>query len=150
MTEFVEIIGRDGKRRRARRGECLADGERFSLPMTFMDSALRDALVEKYGGDVIRVVDAAGRQAGHRPGFLFDRNNALADSACDEPYRKRLERLDARNRRAGLDDDDEDGDDGRRQEMDERQMTLDELQARAESEYQKRCARMREAWRTKS
>jgi hypothetical protein len=54
-----------------------------------------------------------------------------------------------RNRRAGLDDDGEEGDHGRDQETDARQMTLDELQARAESAYADRCARMREAWRAR-
>src|SRR5262245_24911594 len=49
--QIVEIVDRHGRRRRAKRGETLRDGERFSLPMTFMDSALQNALVEKYGGN---------------------------------------------------------------------------------------------------
>jgi hypothetical protein len=152
MSEFVEIVDCHGRRCRVRKGEILADGEKFSLPMQFMDSQLRDTLVEKYGGGAVRVVDAAGLPAGNKPGFLFDHSNVLADSAAEPAYRERVERPDAtmRNRRAGLDDDDEHGGDGRHQEMDAGQMTLDELQARAESEYQKRCARMREAWRTRS
>ena len=35
----VEIVDRHGRRRRARPGEVLADGERFALPMQFMDHA---------------------------------------------------------------------------------------------------------------
>lgn len=50
--QIVEIIGRGGRRRRARKGEMLADGERFSLPMSFMDAQARevaDVLAAKYG-----------------------------------------------------------------------------------------------------
>jgi hypothetical protein len=75
-----------------------------------MDAVLRDALLEKYrgGGDAIRVVDAAGLPAGHRPGYLFDRNNALADSVAEAAYRERVQRLDAKARERRRPDDDDD------------------------------------------
>jgi hypothetical protein len=169
MSEhFAEIVGRDGRRRRARKGEILADGERFSLPMQFMDSQLHDQLVEKYsGGDAIRVVDAAGLPAGHRPGFLFDQN-ALGDSPGDVAYRERLVRLDANARKRCQPDDDDDEDNDarhrkteleRRQRLarkaaqetfgpDARQLTLDELEAAAAAAYEARSERMRNAWRS--
>ena len=92
MSEFVEIIGRDGKRRRARKGEVLADGEKFSLPLRFMDAVMRDALAEKFGGPA-RVVDTSGAPAGNRPGFIgLDRDTALADAA-EQAYRDRMARI---------------------------------------------------------
>jgi hypothetical protein len=148
MSEiYAEIIGRDGRRRRAKKGEQLQDGERMSIPMIFQDSG---------GSNVISVVDAAGLPSGHRPGFLFDCNTVLADSAGDAAYRERCERLDAkaRKRRQADDEDDGDGADGRQQETeferrqrlarkaaqatmgtDARQLTLDELREQVEIAY---------------
>jgi hypothetical protein len=113
-----------------------------------MDAVLRDALLEKYrgGGDAIRVVDAAGLPAGHRPGYLFDRNNALADSVAEAAYRERVQRLDAKARKRRRPDDDDDRyqetERERRQRLarkaaeatmgaDARQPTLDEARAAA-------------------
>jgi hypothetical protein len=151
MTEqFVEIVDRDGRRRRARRGECLADGERFSMPMQFMDAVMHDELIAKYRkDDVIRVVDTAGAPAGHRPGFLYNPRSAHADSPGDGAYRKRVQRLEdmAQSRRVDLPVNG--GNDHHHQQTDSRQLSLDALQAQAESAYRERCARMQEAWRAR-
>jgi hypothetical protein len=40
--QIVEIVDRHGPRRRAKKGEVLVDGERFTLPMQFMDAAARE------------------------------------------------------------------------------------------------------------
>jgi hypothetical protein len=146
MSDFVEIIGADGKRRRARRGETLADGERFSLPMTFMDAQLRDALVEKYGDAAIRVVDTAGLPAGHRPGFLYDHSKAFGNSPGDVAYREKLQRLDAmaRERRWAGNAPRQESE----QQVDVRQMILDEARAAADAAREARDERMRNAWRS--
>ena len=78
----LEIIGRDGRRRRARKGETLADSQRFTMPMALMDAAARevaDRLADKYGGGSgIRVVDTAG----YRLGFLLVADRALHDAGA--------------------------------------------------------------------
>ena len=68
--QIVEIIGRDGKRRRARKGEVLADGEKFIIPMTFQDAQMRDALVEKFSDDTIQVVEFLRLARWPSPGLL--------------------------------------------------------------------------------
>lgn len=169
MSDIVEIIDRYGRRRRAKKGEVLQDGERFSIPMTFMDAQLRDALVEKFGDSVIRVVDAGGAPAGHRPGFLFDSGDRTLADAAQRAYDARTERMTRKRRRPGDDDDDDDdnkGDDRRRAARetgrerrqalarkaaveamgkDARQPTLDELEAI--TAYNERSERMRNSWR---
>jgi hypothetical protein len=52
MTSYIEIEDKFGKRRRARPGDKLADGERMIVPSVFMDAAARetrDVLAQKYG-----------------------------------------------------------------------------------------------------
>ena len=110
--DFVEIVDRHGRRRRAKKGEVLADGERMVVSMVFQDAALRDALTEKYRKDAAPyVIDTTGGLAGHRPGFLFDPRTALADSPGDIAYRERLYAM-ARRRRQPDDDGHEDDDGG--------------------------------------
>ena len=70
----VEIISRDGRRRRMRKGEVLQDGEVMSIPprMAFFDGReVADYLATKYSA-AVHVVDAAGIPAGNKPGFLRD------------------------------------------------------------------------------
>jgi hypothetical protein len=172
MSDF-EIIDRHGKRRRGRKGEILRDGERAVVAMTFMDQQFHDALVEKHRrDDAVRVVDAAGLPAGFRPGYAFDSSNALADAAAEAAYRERVEQVDVKTRKRRRPDDDDDEDDDRDNDLrretemerrqrlarkaaqetrgtDARQMTLDELQARAETAYQERVQRISNAWRTR-
>ena len=128
--QIVEIIGRDGKRRRARKGEVLADGEKFIIPMTFQDAQMRDALVEKFSDDTIQVVDSCGLPAGHRPGFLFDRDHdpALAEAAR-EAYESRSRRMATAWQRKGEQQDADHHKDRQDAVPDQalRQRTLDEL-----------------------
>jgi hypothetical protein len=52
MPEFVEIVDRYGRRRRARPGEIPRDGEHIAFPMTFMDAEAREVahfMHQKYG-----------------------------------------------------------------------------------------------------
>jgi hypothetical protein len=170
---FVEVVDRHGRRRRARKGETLCDGETMRVPMRFVDAQLHDELVEKHRrDDAVGVVDAAGLPAGFRPGYAFDSSNALADAAAEAAYRERVEQLDAKTRKRCRPDDDDDEDDDRDNDLrretemerrqrlvrkaaqetrgtDARQMTLDELQARAETAYQERVQRISNAWRTR-
>jgi hypothetical protein len=150
MSEFIEIIDRHGRRRRARKGEVLADGERFSLPMQFMDAAARevaDHLAAKYGA--IRVIDGSGVAAGHKPGFLYDSVNAHLHDAATISYQQRS----ARMRSAWRDNKDRQADVGNRQhdggadERPPRAATLAELCAKVDQAREARDARMRNAWK---
>jgi hypothetical protein len=170
MSDF-EIIDRHGKRRRGRKGEILRDGERAVVGMTFMDQQFHDALVEEHRDAVVRVVDAAGQPAGHRPGFLMLDGNALGDSAAEAAYSERLARLDATMRKRRRPDDDGEGDGRgtdlprgtemeRRQALarkaaratlgsDARPLTLDEARAAADAAREARDERLRNGWRTR-
>jgi hypothetical protein len=92
MSAFIEITDRHGRRRRARPGEVMKDGERIFLPPQFMDAAA--VLAEKYGPHAV---------TDHRPqGFV--RGYALADSSLrDEAakaYEEKRARLDSSRRHA--------------------------------------------------
>jgi hypothetical protein len=156
MSEpFAEIIGRDGRRRRAKKGDVLADGERVVVSMSFMDAALHDELVAKHRGDaVVRVVDAAGQPAGHRPGFLMlDRDPALVDAAA-EAYAERSRRLETAWQPRDPDQHGGHCADHRRGHQDltrdraSRPLTLDEARAAADAAREARDERLRNAWRS--
>jgi hypothetical protein len=145
MSEnFVEIVDRYGRRRRARRGEVLADGERFSLPMTFMDAQLYDALIEKHAGPA----RAAGALAGHRPGFLLlDRDSVLVDAAT-EAYEARTRRMATawQRRHADHQNDHRGGHQDLACGREARPATLDEARAAADAAREARDERLRTAW----
>ena len=89
----VEIIGRDGRRRRMRKGECLKDGETMSIPhgMAFFDGReVADYLAAKY---TVHVVDGAGSPAGHRPDFIYDAAHDRLQDAAAVAYAERSERM---------------------------------------------------------
>jgi hypothetical protein len=131
-----------------------------------MDAQTLNELADKYRKDAVRVTDAGGSPAGHRPSFLFDGMNTLADRAAQQAYADMVKRLDAKSRKRPDDDDDEDederrraGETDRRQRLarkaaeatlgtDARQLTLDELEAAAATAYEARSERMRSAWRS--
>ena len=92
MDHNVEIIGRDGKRRRMRPGEQIADGEVVSFKMEFMDQQMRDHLTAKFPA-VVHVTDSCGERAGHRPGYLFDRALDRMEDAAATAYELKRERL---------------------------------------------------------
>jgi hypothetical protein len=147
MSEFIEIIDRHGRRRRARKGEVLADGERFSLSMQFMDAAARetaDHLAAKYGA--IRVVDAAGVAAGHRPGFLHDSASAHLHDAAAIAYEQRNERMRRAWRHNKGEEHRDAGDCGERHAR-TRTPTSDELDLAATAAYAARSKWMSEGWR---
>jgi hypothetical protein len=148
----AEIIDRHGRRRRACKGEILGDGERVVISMTFMDAQMRDMLVEKCRGAAIRVVDSGGLPAGHRPGFLFDRdhNHVLADAAI-EAYEARSRRKETAWQRKGEQQDADHYKDRQDPLHDHasRQRTLDELRAVAARAYEDRRQRLANAWRTR-
>ncbi len=134
MSHVVEIIGADGRRRRAKKGETLQDGERFSTPMQFMDAQARelaDHLAAKYP-PAIRVTDGCGAAAGHRPGFCYDGTRADLRDAADAAYAERTARLSREDPAAAR----------------APSATLDELEQAAAAAYNERSERMRGAWRT--
>lgn len=55
----MEVIDRDGVRRRLRPGEMLRDGDRLTVSSAFMDHAVN------------LLHDGLGGAAGHRPGYVF-------------------------------------------------------------------------------
>jgi hypothetical protein len=151
--QFIEIIDRFGRRRRARRGEVAGDGETVHFGMQFMDGtarAVRDALAEKFGphtGDDDMLNDH--RPRGYVRGYaVSDATVALAsrDAArfADEAERAYAERS---RRMANLWRKDH-----RDAVVDEpaprRAATLGELRAQADAAYQAKCERLRNAWRT--
>jgi hypothetical protein len=75
---YAEIIDRHGRKRRARKGDVLGDGERFSFKMEMMDE------------DGIR--DGHGMPAGHRRGYAFTADNHSRDEAAIA-YEERNARL---------------------------------------------------------
>ena len=62
----VEIVDRHGHRRRARPGEVLADGERFALPMQFMDMDHAAYGFRSHFSD-----GSTDFTSSHRPGYRF-------------------------------------------------------------------------------
>jgi hypothetical protein len=100
MLEYVEIVDRDGRRRRARKGDVLQDGEQFSFHVTMLDAARRNAAggssfadgsgdASRTGDGVTRVVDALGGVAGHRPGFLFAADSGALSQKANAAYEQR-------------------------------------------------------------
>jgi hypothetical protein len=145
MSEFIEIIDRHGRRRRARKGEVLADGERFSLPMQFMDATAREVAdhLAAYGAN--RVVDGFGVPAGHKPGFLYDSASAHLHDAVAIAYEQRSARMRGAWRHKGEEQQDA-GDCGERHAR-TRTPTSDELDQAATAAYSARSRRMSEGWR---
>ena len=85
----IEIVDRHGRRRRARKGETLQDGESFFMQMQFMDAEareLRDHLATKYA---VHVVDSGDRRAGNKPGFLHDAALDRLQDAAAVAYEQR-------------------------------------------------------------
>jgi hypothetical protein len=142
---FAEIIDRHGRRRRAKKGDVLADGEKFTVSMQFMDSQLHDELVAKHGGGAIRVVDVAGRLAGHRPGFVFDHAHTKLVDAAQRAYDERSKRM----ADAWRTDKDKPQHDGRVASCECPQLSLDEARALADSAREARDERLRNAWGTR-
>jgi hypothetical protein len=81
MPEFIEIVDRYGRRRRARKGEVLADGERFVLPMQFMDHDHAASGFYPTFSD-----GSLDSTSPHRPGFRFlDMGDHTYGAAFDNP-----------------------------------------------------------------
>jgi hypothetical protein len=103
MQDHVEIVDRHGRRRRARKGDVLGDGEHWSIPMTFQDEQLPAGSPARVSDGSAHVVDAAGQLAGHRPGFLLPANavndRLFADADIDQLRQKANEEYDARRKR---------------------------------------------------
>lgn len=65
------IVDKSGRRRELQTGEVLQDGERLVVKLQLMDH--RSPAVH----------DGMGREAGHRPGFLFSSSPSEADMTLD-------------------------------------------------------------------
>jgi hypothetical protein len=146
MAEFVEIIDRFGRRRRARPGEIPADGESIHIPATFMDARARelaDYLGQKYGRRS-EIVDGHGFEAGHRPGHLYNTDQHLRDAA-DAARAERVKRLQNAWRSKYAQDHGGDSDDcdhvGAR--------TLDQARAVATDAYEDKRVRISNSWKNR-
>ena|SRR5262249_9000307 len=105
MESYVEIVGKDGRRRRARKGDVLADGEVLVTPMTLMDAPLPTDQSTLSDGNARVVIDGYGSTTfvGHRPGFVqFGTpnvaralNDALdaARAPAEQAYAERTKRM---------------------------------------------------------
>jgi len=145
MPAEIIIEGRDGRRRRARKGEMLKDGERFLMPMAFMDAQareVRDALAEKYGGGFSPTFadGTPDHTSPHRPGYRFADTGDAARLVAEQAYRERCQDLHYTSRR--------DQQDGIRDER-HATPTLDELRQAADAAYREKCERSRNAWRNR-
>jgi hypothetical protein len=127
----LEIVDRHGRRRRARPGEIPGDGERVVFSPMFMDDAA-------YGFFPTFSDGSPDSTSPHRPGFRFldagDPSGLAAEQAYEE-RRMRLAEAWRKDRQDSVHD------------LASRQLTLDELRAKAEQAREDRDARMRDAWR---
>jgi hypothetical protein len=142
MRELIEIVDRFGRRRRARPGEIIADGERIHIPMTFMDAEARevaDYLDQKYGRHS-EIVDGFGYAAGHRPSHLYDSNGQLCDAAA-KARDERIARISSAWRTKH-----NDGDDGGDRRP-ARTLTLDQTRSFAEGAWLDKKGRISTAWK---
>ena len=154
----VEIISRDGRRRRMRKGEALQDGETMSIPprMAFFDGReVADYLTTKYS-PAVHVVDAAGIRAGHRPGYLFDHALDRLQDIADRAYEGRCRHLDYRTKPKVDEEEEEDGNESeaeRRKRIARKlaatHMGLDNhaLDQAATDAYEQKRQRLADAWR---
>jgi hypothetical protein len=118
MSEGV-IIDRLGRRRRARKGDVLADGERYELPaLTLMDAKVRDAFAEVYG-------DNAFGTGGDPPVVVSE--SAAAVLAYARYVTDRAASIEARHADAA--------------------QTLADSRKKAAEAFAKRSAELRDAWR---
>ena len=89
----------------ARPGETLQDGERFNLPMRFMDAearAVADALAQKYGRFHTHFSDGTpDHTSPHKPGYRFADIDDAAKIAADEAYEERSRRMETAWQRKG-------------------------------------------------
>jgi hypothetical protein len=131
---LIEIIGKDGRRRRARKGEVLADGEKFSMPVQFMDAAVRDALRQKFGWHDHQP------QGGFRRGYAYTDTTPPRDvqDAAAEAYeakRAYLQNAWRKNHQDAADDD--------------ALLPTRDARADADQAYRDKCERLQNAWRLK-
>ena len=135
--QIIEITDRFGRRRRARRGEAVDDGETVHFGMQFMDAAVRDALAGKFGSHT--------GPRGYVRGFaVLDalRVERTSEDAAVEAYEERSARM--RNAWRAKAPQQDAG-------ADERTLahtqSLDALRAAAEKAWEERNKRMSNAWR---
>ena len=135
MPEHViEITDRFGRRRRARRGEVVADGETIHYGMQFIDAAC----------DFNRIFSDGSFDHTHwsRPGFRFADVSDTDRATADDAYEAMRQRLNDgwRNKRVLTPE--------KSDTAPPRTPTLDQLQADAQKAWEDRNQRSRNAWRT--
>lgn len=132
--QHVEITDRFGRKRRARKGEVLADGETIHFPVTLMDEMTRVMSDAMESDRMIR--DAHGTPAGHRPGFAFASDGARLRDAANDAYEERRQRLQDAWRQ-------------RPQECDHtaRALGAEHPQAQADHAWEDKKERLAQAWR---
>jgi hypothetical protein len=127
--------------------EMLKDGERFIMPMAFMDAQardVRDVLAEKYGGGFSPTFadGTPDHTSPHKPGYRFaDTDNAARLAALDA-YAARSRRMEMAWQRKGAQKQDDVHDAPRTR-------SLDELRAAAHQAWHDRNKRLSNAWRSR-
>jgi hypothetical protein len=131
MPDII-IESRDGRRRRARKGEVLADGERAIFPYI--------ADLAAFGFRPTFSDGTPDHTNPHRPGYRFADTNDEGRLATERAYRARSQRM-------------QDGWKRKDQQQDEkpvvRTQSLDELRRTAAEAYAARNARLQNAWRNR-
>lgn len=128
MSYEAVIIDKNGRRRRARPGEVLGDGETVHFLMTMQDDD---------GG----IRDAYGLPAGHRRGFAISDISHLRDAAA-RAYEERNERL-----RNAWRKDHQRQQDGPR--VTTRTLDVEQARALADGAYEDKKQRLQNAWRNR-
>ncbi|MGE0037958.1 MAG: hypothetical protein AB7S93_20260 [Xanthobacteraceae bacterium] len=137
MEQIVEIIDKYGRRRRARKGETLADGERFHLPLALMDGRRHFTPTFSDG--------SPDHTNPYRPGPRFADVDDAGRLAAAEAYEQKRTRL----QDAWRNKDRQQGEDAATVHRDYRGATLDELKAAADAAYVERNQRLANAWRNR-
>jgi hypothetical protein len=110
MSEFVEIIDHYGRRRRARKGEVLADGERFSLPMRLWTRCCGMHFSRNIAAAAMPFASSMPPvcRPGTAPATCSTEIMRLPIPVAEAAYRERVQRLDAKARKRRRPDDDDD------------------------------------------
>jgi hypothetical protein len=90
----ITITDRFGHKRRARKGEVIAEGETVHFgPTSLLDAMASAMMTDTMGSSNPMVRDGYGAPAGHRPGYAFAANDARLRDVTAEAYEERCAHL---------------------------------------------------------
>jgi hypothetical protein len=139
----IEIVDRLGRRRRARKGETIREGETIRFPVTIMDASARevhDALAARYEFSPTFSDGSPDHTNPHAPGYRFLDVDDEGKLAAEQAYRERSRRMEDGWKRKG--DDNTSANANAKPAA-----TLDEARRAADAAYEARNKRLQNAWR---